>query len=228
MEPPTDPSPTGPPRPCVVVTGGDAISPDVLRHVPPGALVIGVDSGVAHAVDLGLGVDVAVGDFDSLPGDALAAVTAAGARIEHHPPAKDATDLELGLAEALAAGAARVVVLGGHGGRLDHFLANALLLAAEPFADLEVTAHMGPATVTVARPSHPATVTGEPGSTVSLLPVGGPACEVATTGLLYPLRGEDLAPGTTRGVSNELTAASAGVTLRAGTLLVVQPGRDLP
>jgi thiamine pyrophosphokinase len=217
----TDPEPAAP---CVIVTGGDPVEPGALAHVPPGSLVIGVDSGVQHALDLGLRVDVAVGDFDSLSPAGLVAVTASGARIERHPRAKDATDLELGLTMALEAGAATAVVLGGHGGRLDHLLANALLLAAPAFAALAVTAHMGPATVTVARPPRTWTVQGEPGSLVSLLPVGGPATGVVTAGLLYPLRGEDLRPGTTRGVSNELTDPTATVTLDAGTLLVVQPG----
>jgi thiamine pyrophosphokinase len=212
---------------CVVVTGGDPIDPSVLAHVPEGAVVIGVDSGTQHALDLGLRVDLAVGDFDSLAAVALAEVTSSGARVERHPPAKDATDLELGLAAALALGAVRVVVLGGHGGRLDHLLANALLLAAPPFADLAITAHMGPATVTVTRPGRDAAVSGPLGAVVSLLPVGGAATGITTTGLRYPLVGEDLAPGTTRGVSNELVAPEATLALAGGTLLVVQPGKAL-
>ncbi len=145
--------------------------------------------------------------------------------MERHPRAKDATDLELGLAAAVATGATRVVVVGGHGGRLDHLLANALLLAAPPFADLVVEARMGQAWVTVARPGRTTTVTGFVGDVVSLLPVGGPATGVTTSGLAYPLTGGALAPGTTRGVSNELTAPAAVVTLEGGTLLVVKPGK---
>jgi thiamine pyrophosphokinase len=59
---------------------------------------------------------------------------------------------------------------------------------------------------------------------VSLLPVHGPARGVTTEGLLYPLAGEDLEPGTTRGVSNEMTAAEALVRVRDGVLLAVRPG----
>lgn len=209
---------------CLVVTGGDAIERSVLDRLPPVACVIGVDSGVAHAVALGLHVDLAIGDFDSLDPGVLADVEAGGTLVERHPVAKDATDLELGLEAAGARGATRVVVLGGHGGRLDHLLANALLLAAPRFADLAVEARMGPAVVAVARPATPATVSGAPGATVSLLPVGGVARGVTTTGLAYPLDAEDLAPGTTRGVSNELTGTCATVSLVQGTLLVVRPG----
>ena len=209
---------------CVVVTGGDPIDPAVLRLVPPGACTIGVDSGISHALALGLCIDVAVGDFDSVLPEDLKAVEAAGAAIERHPAAKDATDLELGLHTALACGARRVVVLGGHGGRLDHLLANALLLAAEPFADLVIEAHMGPAAIAVARPGRITVVRGDVGATVSLLPVGGPATGVITAGLEYALRRATLLPGTTRGVSNVVNDGAASVTLDEGTLLVVVPG----
>ena len=67
------------------------------------------------------------------------------------------------------------------------------------------------------------TISGEPGSLVSLLPAGGPARGIVTGGLRYPLRDEELAPGTSRGVSNELSAALATVELASGVLLVVQP-----
>jgi thiamine pyrophosphokinase len=54
--------------------------------------------------------------------------------------------------------------------------------------------------------------------------VHGPALGVVTGGLLYPLAGEDLPPGTSRGVSNVLAADRATVSLTGGVLLAVQPG----
>ena len=59
-----------------------------------------------------------------------------------------------------------------------------------------------------------------------LLPVHGPALGVVTGGLLYPLAGEDLQPGSTRGVSNELAATHAVVRIGSGVLLAVQPGQS--
>ena len=64
---------------------------------------------------------------------------------------------------------------------------------------------------------------GEPGSLLSLLPLAGPARGIRTEGLRYPLRDEELAPGTTRGVSNEFLGTSAAVSLTDGVLLAVQP-----
>jgi thiamine pyrophosphokinase len=59
---------------------------------------------------------------------------------------------------------------------------------------------------------------------VSLIATHGDACGVTTDGLLYPLRGETLAAGSTRGVSNEMVASHAVVALERGVLLVVVPG----
>jgi thiamine pyrophosphokinase len=206
----------------LVVTGGDPIDRAHLPALAPGATVIAADSGVEHAHALGLVVDLAIGDFDSVSPDALARAEAEGAKVDRHPIAKDATDLELALDAALALAPTRVHILGGHGGRLDHLLANALLLAAPAYAAMEVTAQMGAARVTVVR--HEARLVGPLGDVVSLLALNGPARRVTTRGLLYPLSGDDLHPGSTRGVSNELIEDDATVTLDDGVLVAIQPG----
>ncbi|MGQ0430884.1 MAG: thiamine diphosphokinase, partial [Microthrixaceae bacterium] len=206
----------------IVVTGGDAVDAARLTDLPLGALVIAADSGIDQALALGLHVDVAVGDFDSVSPDALRRVRAAGAEVERHPEAKDETDLELALDAAIERGARRVHVLGGHGGRLDHFLANALLLASPRYAGVEIVAWMGAALVTVVRDA--AALMGRPGDLVTLLAVHGPATGVTTEGLRYPLDGDVLLPGSTRGVSNQLLDTTARVSLSDGVLIVVQPG----
>jgi thiamine pyrophosphokinase len=206
----------------VVVTGGDAVDPAHLPVMPPGTTVVAADSGIDHAHALGLVVDVAIGDFDSVSAAGLAHAEADGARVDRHPVAKDATDLELALDAALALAPARVHVLGGHGGRLDHLLANALLLAKPAYAAIDITAQMGAAHLTIVR--REAHLVGPVGGIVSLIPLHGPAVGVTTTGLLYPLDDEDLDVGSTRGVSNELTRPEATVTIRRGVLAAVQPG----
>lgn len=208
-------------RAVVVLAGGDPVAPGLRDMLPRDATVIAADSGLHQADLLGLKVDVVVGDLDSVDAEALALAVARGATVERHPAAKDETDLELALRAASRLGATRVVVVGGAGGRLDHFVANSLLVASPQFAHLDVEALIGAARV---KPIHAsAELEGSPGDLVTLLAVGGPALGVRTTGLVYPLDGEDLFPGSTRGVSNELCASSATVSLLQGTLLAVQP-----
>lgn len=218
-------APVDPPQGGVVVlvlAGGDPVEPAAIPALPASDLVIAADSGLAVADALGLDVDLVVGDLDSVDPDALAAVEARGVEVQRHPVAKARTDLEIALDAALERGPARVVVIGGHGGRVDHFLGNVLLLASDAYRALDLEAWMGGAHVRVVR--HHAELVGEPGDLVSLLPVHGPARRVRTSGLLYALEDEDLTPGSTRGVSNEFAAPRAEVRLDEGVLLVVAPG----
>jgi thiamine pyrophosphokinase len=204
---------------ALVFAGGDPPDPaEVLAGVE---LVVAADSGLEHALALDIDVDVVVGDLDSVSPAALDVAVASGATVEAHPTDKDATDLELALLAALARGATTVRVLGAHGGRVDHYLANVLLLASPRFASARIDAQLGEAHVTVVRDR--ATLVGAPGGLCSLLPIGGPAVGVTTAELRYPLRRETLEPGSTRGVSNEFLTAEAAVSLEAGVLLAVVP-----
>jgi thiamine pyrophosphokinase len=81
---------------------------------------------------------------------------------------------------------------------------------------------MGPARVAIVRDA--ATVAGPIGDLVSLVPVHGGADGVTTDGLLYPLTGEDLPAGSTRGISNELVQRVATVHVARGVLAAIQPG----
>jgi len=184
--------------------------------------VIAADRGLDHALALGLDVAEVVGDFDSVSPDALAAAQAEGLRIERHPAKKDATDLELALDRAVALGAGRVFVLAGEGGRLDHLLAAVLLLGSDRYAELELDACVGQARLHVVRGERE--LEGDPGDLLTLLALGGPATGVCTHGLEYPLRGETLEPGSTRGVSNVFSSERVRVWLERGVLLAIRPG----
>jgi thiamine pyrophosphokinase len=211
-------------RTAVVLAGGDAIGASPPVPLPEGALVVAADSGLHQAEALGLHVDHVVGDLDSAAPDAVDRAVAAGATVDRHPEAKDSTDLELALEYAAQQGVQHVVVLGGAGGRLDHLLGNVLVLTSARFAAIGVEAFVAEAHLTVVHGGRPPVeLRGSPGSLVTLLPVGGTARGVVTDGLAYRLDTEDLAPGTTRGVSNVMVGTVASVVLDQGTLLVVQP-----
>ena len=138
-----------------------------------------------------------------------------------HPVAKDATDLELALDEAVALGARRVLVVASAGGRLDHLLASLLQLGSDRLAGLELDALVGEALVHVVRGER--RLSGTPGEVVTLVPLGGAAAGITTTGLEYPLAAETLAPGSTRGVSNVFAGTDAHVRVTQGVLLAIRP-----
>lgn len=218
--------PTGRPGTFVLVAGGAPIDAATVADLPASATVIAADSGLDRALALGWSVDVVVGDMDSVSDSALVAAEAAGTELVRHRAEKDETDLEIALALAVERGATHLVVVGADGGRFDHLLANALVLASPWLSSVQVEARFGPTVVRVVRDA--VTLTGRPGALVSLLPVHGAAHGVVTEGLRYPLRAETLEPGSPRGMSNELEETTARVSLGAGVLLAITPVTETP
>jgi thiamine pyrophosphokinase len=206
----------------VVVAAGPG--PSQVTGLPQGALVIAADGGLERCAALGLRADVVVGDLDSAEPGSLAAAQERGAEIQRHPTRKDATDLELALDEALVRGARRILVVASAEGRLDHLLSSLLLLGHERYAGVELEALVGEAHVVVVRGER--RLAGAPGATLTLLALHGPAEGVRTEGLDYPLRGERLDPGSSRGVSNVFSAPFATISLERGVLLAILPGAD--
>jgi thiamine pyrophosphokinase len=209
-------------RSAIIFCGGGAARLEV--EVPPGAFVVAADSGLAEAIRLGVRVDLLVGDMDSVaPGD-LEAYERAGGAVQRHPEDKDETDLDLAITAAIVAGAGRLTVVGGDGGRLDHLLGNALLLAAPRLAAVEIDGVFGDARLHVVRRRRD--LTGTPGELVSLFALAGPARGVGTEGLRWPLEQATLEPGSTLGISNRFLADRAVVTVDDGVVLMVRPGAD--
>ena len=203
----------------VVVAGGDPPTPAEISRLPANPVVVAADSGLDHAIAAGLTAAVAVGDMDSVSPEALAAAEQAGTRIERHSADKDQTDLELAL-ELAARLADRVIVIGAAGGRIDHLIGNLAVLASPRWAGVAIEAWLDGARAVVVHGQR--TLEAEPGTTVSLFALGGPA-RVTTTGLAWPLNDEVLEPLTGRGVSNRATTPFPEVAVSEGVVLAVIP-----
>lgn len=228
-------------RRAIIVADGDVPSRQALDRSWPGwdrdvSLVVAADGGWSRAEALGLRPALLVGDGDSLAAGMFYELVAHGVEVERSPAAKDESDAELALLAVLRRGASHVTVLGALGGaRFDHALANVCLLALPDPGAAEVELLDATTRVRLLRAPAPGGGTsrldlaGATGDLVSLLPMGGPAEGVTTAGLLYPLADEDLPPGPARGLSNVRKASKASVSLRRGTLVVIEtrvPARE--
>jgi thiamine pyrophosphokinase len=206
----------------VVVASGDLADGDD-RWLDAASAVIAADGGAESLDRLGRTPRRLVGDLDSISGELLERLSSAGVVIDRHPADKDASDTELAIQAAIDAGATEIVVLGATGGaRLDHELANVLLLADPALAAHDVRIVRGPTTLRVLRAGGRLALGGAAGDLVSLLPIGGDAVGVVASGVRWPLRSATLGLGRSRGLSNEVIEPPASVSLEDGTLLVVE------
>jgi thiamine pyrophosphokinase len=211
-----------------VVADGDVPTRAALDGAWPGwatglGYVVAADGGAERAAHLGLRPDLVVGDMDSLGVAARARLEAAGVPFQVWPAEKDASDLELALQAALARDPAHLVLLGVFGGeRLDHALAGVVLLSLPELIGRDVVCLDAGRRVRLLRGPSEVVLQGPTGDLVTLLPFGVDALGVRTSDLAYPLHGERLRLGSSRGLSNVRITARARVSLRAGLLLVIE------
>ncbi len=205
-----------------ILTGG-VIHPDNIHITPAeGDLIIAADSGLNNAKALNLTVNVVVGDYDSL---GHTPEVDAGVEVITVPTEKDVTDTQLAVELALTRGATEVHIVGGLGGRLDHTLSNLAIL--EDLADKRVRAVIEDGQNRVRLLRNDSTILPRSGYTyVSLLALD-PLCKgVEIEGVKYPLKGAKLERKFQYAVSNEITGNCCFISVRKGSLLVVE-SRDL-
>ena len=214
---------------ALVVADGDVPARVVVDRLLGAApeLVIAADGGALKAEAIGYPPHVVVGDADSLDPAQAERLRAAGAEVIVHPAAKDESDTELALNEALNRGVTRVVIVGAFGGRrLEHTLANVLLLASEGLRGRDLCLADGASTLRVMHDGERLDITGEAGDYVSLLPLTWHVSGVTTVGLRYALSAELLEQGPARGLSNELMNKDATIQIGQGRLAVVHTRRS--
>ncbi len=208
---------------AVVVIGGLPINKFVAKYLPNHNFVVAADSGLHGAIDLGLRVNLVIGDMDSVDHAVLAAAEANGVMVQRVPHDKDATDTELALLSAVCQGARHIVLVTGGGGRLDHQLGVLSVLQHPALKDCEVEALWDTARLQLLRGPGLCTIHGKVGDVVGLVAQNETATGVSTDGLKWALNDDFLTPHTSRGVSNELTATTATISIATGQLFVIQP-----
>lgn len=190
-----------------------------VQHAPQADLVVAVDAGLEVLLQAKRTVDLVIGDLDSVSAYALQEATDAGAEIEKYPEEKNESDLELALAAAIDRGTQQIHVLLADGGRLDHQLANILVLASPRWQQAEIEATVGEHRLWVVRGQR--TIPLLSGDPLALQAVGGPASGVTTTNLRYPLIDAELDALVARGISNQVVAAQPTIKVDSGVVIAI-------
>ena len=186
-----------------------ALQPDV----PEADCYICADGGIKLANSLGISPDWIVGDFDSL------GYMPEGENVDSYTAEKDDTDTGLAAQYALSIGCTEIIFYGALGGRLDHTIAN--------FQTLRMLARHHVRGIFVDEKHW---ITLQQAGTVrypkregyfSLFAMTEQCTGVTLEGVKYPLQNGILKNTFPLGVSNQIIADFAIVTIADGELLVI-------
>ncbi len=201
-------------RRILIAAGG---SPD---RPPPGSrwdLVIAVDHGGDLLRAWNIDADTVIGDLDSLSPDALRHHLERGAEVVRFPPDKNETDLELALRSLPDDASCEVYLTNLWGGRFDHSIMNLLMMSRFSSKGLLTF----PTTDGIGGIMSPGTliVTAPPLLGTALIALSPDVTEIVSQGVQWPLQGESLRFGESRGVSNRLVSPPWRLSQKKGTLL---------
>ncbi|MBC2329851.1 thiamine diphosphokinase [Listeria swaminathanii] len=117
-----------------IMVGGPASEiPDLAQYTNADISWVGVDRGAKRLLDRGIIPTIAMGDFDSLTTEELADLKTKVDEVLEFPAEKDETDTEIGLSWAMEQEPDKIRIFGATGGRLDHLLANLMMLTKPRF-----------------------------------------------------------------------------------------------
>jgi len=206
---------------ALIFTGGEMKDYQrYIEYMDKSDLIICADSGVCHAIKMGIKPHILVGDMDSIDLEELEEIKNSGIEVRTFPREKDFTDTQLALELALERGADKAVVLGGWGNRPDHSIANMFLMVEYKNRGLEVT--LAGDNWEMFLIDGEKEILGKKGDILSLIPLSAKVSGVETINLYYPLKDETLLMGPARGISNVLLSERASVKIKKGLLLAIK------
>lgn len=201
----------------VILLGGQLVRTPRIDAQVAGARVIAADGGIKHADALGVVPELWVGDFDSVPEDLREQLKHVPRK--EFPAAKDKTDGELAVAEALARGATSLVLVGGFGGmRADHAFLHVSLAIRRAKEGISVVVTSGSQEAVPLLPGSRAFDYKE-GTVFSVLGFSH-LTGLSVSGAKWPLESAEVPFGSSLTISNEVVG-ELRITLAVGRALLL-------
>ncbi len=177
--------------------------------------IVGVDRGALLLARQGVHMLFAIGDFDSVDEEGKNRMRAFSDEIIALNPIKDVSDAEAAIDEAIRRGYTEIVLWGSLGGRFDHTLVN--LKLAQRHTCLRLLDAQNEV-YTLNEGEYEVVEDDKPYISFFALTES----ELSLVGFKYPLDKAIFTPDTTLGLSNQLTAKKARISVHEGKLLVIR------
>jgi len=184
--------------------------------------IIALDGGLVFCAEHDIVPDRIVGDFDSLPAEKQELLEKyPQERIYRLPCEKDDTDTLAAIRMAVEMGYERFIIYGGLGGRLSHTIANiqSLLFLKEQGLYGEL---VGDGSRIFLIKEEVVVLPAKKNGYISVFSYGEKTEGVTIRNLKYEVEDADLTGSFPIGVSNEFVGKEAVISVKKGTLLVVE------
>ena len=203
----------------IVVNGDNEDKGWLQSRLNEASYVVVADGGMRHLYEIGVIPDIVIGDMDSISAEIESWLDENDVEQMLFSAEKDETDLELAIRYALTHYDGPIRIAGATGGRVDHTLANIMLLATPTVEVRDVRIITPHQELFIIRDE--VLIEGKQGDQLSLIPLNQAVFIASTIGLKWPLKNEILHFGSARGVSNIVTSHSARIVVEKGIIVAI-------
>lgn len=207
----------------LIITGGNVDTDFAALWVMENGFdrCIAVDRGAESALDLGLKIDLFIGDMDSVDSDKLRVLEDRSGRVRKLSPEKDDTDTALALEEALSLRPECIYILGATGNRADHTLTTLMSMVKASEGGVTVCAVDKNNKIYPARGDIYIDKKTQHGDFVSLSVISDEA-RISISGMKYNLEDRCVCRGSSLCQSNEIIGDRAHISVENGVVLVFE------
>lgn len=203
---------------ALIISNGELKNIDITDYFRNANMVICADGGARHLFNKGLTPDIIIGDLDSLDTDILKHFRELEVKFQKHPTHKDKSDTELAIEFAIEKGANDIVLLGATGNRLDHSMANIMLLYRLLNKNINVVIIDSHNEVFITK--NILRLNNEESCFVSVIPLTD--SKVTLKGFEYDTDSVEFNLGSTLGISNVIKDKEGLIEIESGICLVIR------
>ena len=197
----------------IIIASGNSIKKEIFNELyVENDFIICADGGLNYIDNLHIIPNLIVGDFDSVDKSLL--LKYQNVQTRKFLPEKDFTDTELAIEEAINYGYKDIVIFGATGTRLDHTMANIMLIERYIKSDINIKIVDDNNYIQILNKN--ITLNKKEGYYLSIVPITDYIEGLTLKGLKFPLNNVKVNRGSTLCISNEVIDIRAEIQITNG------------
>ncbi len=198
---------------AIIIASGNSIKKEIFDGIcSENDFIICADGGLNYLDSLNIKPNLIVGDFDSVDVNLLEKYK--NVKIKKYPAEKNFTDTEIAIEEAIACGFNEITIFGATGTRLDHTMANILLI--ERYIKNDINIRIVDNNNYISILNKDVIISKKVGYYLSIIPISEYIDGITLKGMKYPLIDVKVSRGSTLCISNEIIDDKAEIYIKNG------------
>ena len=204
---------------ALIVSNGAITDTNKLKKIGKESdFILCADGGTNHCLKAGLLPNIVIGDLDSVSKESLKMIYENNIPVKRFPTKKDATDTELSIDYLISKGFEDITLMGAMGNRMDHSLANILLL--NELNDKGIKGKIIDESNTIYLVDDELILTKGKSFFVSVIPITHFGTTISLKGFEYELNRVKINFGSTHGISNKIIGEKGYIKVHNGKCLI--------